>query len=123
MKNQDCELSSIQTTCPDPSMVRCADGSCTQSKFLCPSMKTCPKNYVLCWNGLCAKSVQSCDKPDYGQSNSCSSDKMIKCEFSDACREKVEQCPTPIICPTSTPVKCWDSSCKESIDKCPLNFK
>ena len=54
MISDDCEVPSLQTQCADTSMVRCSDGTCTTSKFLCPAQTTCPPGYVKCWDGNCA---------------------------------------------------------------------
>ena len=117
--NQECEISAFQTQCPDNSMVRCSDGTCTTAKFLCPTLKTCPINFVLCWDGNCAKELSACKKPSTEQMSSCSVREMVRCETDGSCRMNINQCPTGIICPISKPVKCWDASCKESIGKCP----
>ncbi|MCP3681538.1 MAG: hypothetical protein GY861_02515 [bacterium] len=117
--NQECENAATQTQCPDTSMVRCPDGSCTSAKFLCPTLKTCPKNYVVCWDGNCISDISKCKKPETEQNSSCTVVDMIRCETDGSCRLSINQCPTGIICPISKPVKCWDQSCKESLDKCP----
>lgn len=119
MTGDECEVPSLQTQCNDQYMTRCPDGTCTSSKFLCATPKTCPKGTVLCWNGSCASDFKSCDKPNLGQSNSCSNPSLVKCVLDGSCKPDISLCPTAVICPVDRAVRCWDFSCKESIEKCP----
>ena len=116
-----CEYSSEETQCSDTSMVRCSDGSCASSKFLCPTPLTCPKGYQKCYNGLC-KPIGECYNITaniQSISSTCNDDNKILCNFDFSCRKDISSCPTGIICPVDRPVKCWDNSCKENIDQCP----
>jgi hypothetical protein len=119
MTNDECELPATQTQCRDQTMTRCPDGTCTSSKFLCSTPKTCPLGTVLCWNGSCAKNSEQCTKPSLSQSNSCSNAGLITCMLDGSCKTDISLCPTAPICSVEKPVKCWDFSCKESIEKCP----
>lgn len=116
----ECTESETQTTCADNSLTRCADGTCTSAQFLCPTLKTCPVNMVLCYNGVCANSVEDCfsNQQVLKSGGSCSSSAKIMCPYTSTCVDYIEDCPTATICPLSKPVKCWDGSCKESITKC-----
>ena len=116
-----CQYSSEETQCADTSMVRCFDGSCTSSKFLCPTPMTCPKGYQKCYNGLCKPIGECYNITDNIQSisSTCNVDNKILCNFDFSCRSDISSCPTGIICPVDKPVKCWDNSCKENIAQCP----
>jgi hypothetical protein len=116
-----CQYSSEETQCADTSMVRCFDGSCTSSKFLCPTPMTCPKGYQKCYNGLCKPIGECYNITDNIQSisSTCNVDNKILCNFDFSCRSDISSCPTGIICPVDRPVKCWDNSCKENIAQCP----
>jgi len=119
MTSDQCEIPASQTQCADQSMSRCSDGTCTSSKFLCSTPKTCPEDYVMCWNGSCAESHMNCDKPFLSQSNYCSDPLLVRCEIDGSCKKNINQCATAIICPVEYPVRCWDSSCKEKVSNCP----
>ena len=118
MISDDCEVPSLQTQCEDTSMVRCSDGTCTTSKFLCPAQTTCPPGYVKCWDGNCALKGK-CKQPNEGQSYTCGELSLVLCAYDYSCKADISLCPTGMICPVSKPVKCWDGSCKESIHLCP----
>ena len=119
--NDKCEYSSEETQCSDISMVRCPDGSCTSSKFLCATPMTCPYGYQKCYNGLC-KPIGECynltENID-SISSTCNDENKILCNFDFSCRKDIASCPTGIICPVDRPVKCWDNSCKENLAQCP----
>ena len=119
--NDKCEYSSEETQCSDISMVRCPDGSCTSSKFLCATPMTCPYGYQKCYNGLC-KPIGKCynltDSID-SISSTCEDENKVLCNFDFSCRKDISSCPTGIICPVDRPVKCWDNSCKENLAQCP----
>ena len=119
--NTKCEYSSEETQCSDTSMVRCPDGSCTSSKFLCPTPMTCPKGYQKCFNGFCRPIGECYNITENIEtiSSTCNDDNKILCNFDFSCRNDISSCPTGIICPVDKPVKCWDSSCKENINQCP----
>jgi len=119
--NTKCEYSSEETQCSDTSMVRCPDGSCTSSKFLCPTPMTCPKGYQKCFNGFCRPKGECYNITENIEtiSSTCNDDNKILCNFDFSCRNDISSCPTGIICPVDKPVKCWDSSCKENINQCP----
>jgi hypothetical protein len=119
MTSDQCEVTAIQTQCSDITMTRCPDGKCTSSKFLCSTSKSCPLGYVVCWDGTCAKGFSQCGSPDSGQSSTCSNPNHVKCDFDGSCRANIDDCPTSGICNVDKPVKCWDNSCKESLEKCP----
>lgn len=116
----ECLYSSINTKCNGKSMVRCSDGTCKSSKFLCSTQKSCPKNKVLCRFGICADSYLDCEKLEdkYGSTCDNSESKKVRCQ-DGSCREDMNNCPTDIICPVEKPVRCWDNSCKENILQCP----
>ena len=120
LKNK-CEYSSEETQCADTSMVRCFDGSCTSSKFLCPTPMTCPKGYQKCYNGLCKPIGECYNITDNIQSisSTCNDENKVLCNFDFSCRSDISSCPTGIICPVDKPVRCWDNSCKENIAQCP----
>ena len=120
MTSDECQEPAVQTQCIDPTMSRCPDGTCTSSKFLCSTPKTCPYNYVLCWNGLCAASFDICDQSSLSQSNTCSDTSLVRCDIDGSCKSDISLCATAIICPVESPVRCWDYSCKENVSKCPL---
>lgn len=117
---EECEKPAENTKCSGSSMVRCADGTCKSSKFLCATAKTCPIGKVLCFSGICAESHAQCEKaylPD--RSNTCGSKGIVRCDADGSCRNDINDCPTAVICPVEKPVKCWDNSCKENIYNCP----
>ena len=121
-KKIHCKKAIIMTTCVDKSMTRCSDGTCTPAKFLCPTLKTCPQDMVLCHNGLCAKQHSECfdqRKLSSGSGKGCPKEDDFMCAYSGACVDHIDNCPTATICPVDKPVKCWDSSCRETIKKCP----
>lgn len=116
-----CEYSSEETQCSDTSMVRCPDGSCTSSKFLCATPMTCPNGYKRCFNGLC-RPIEECynlTESIDSISSTCEDENKILCNFDFSCRSDISSCPTGIICPVDRPVKCWDNSCKENLAQCP----
>jgi hypothetical protein len=119
MTGDKCEGATNQTQCTDKTMTRCSDGTCTTSKFLCPTPKSCPDNLVLCWDGICVNDFSQCRPPLSGQSDSCSNPVLVRCEMDGSCRANINDCPASTICSVEKPVKCWDNSCKETIDKCP----
>lgn len=117
---EECEKPAENTRCIGRSMVRCSDGTCKSSKFLCTTPKTCPIGKVLCFNGICADYYQDClSKSTIDRSTTCSSIGKLRCELDGSCRNDINDCPTSVICPVERPVKCWDNSCKENIHKCP----
>jgi len=126
MTAEECEKSAENTKCSGSSMIRCSDGTCKSSKFLCSTPKTCPIGKVLCFHGSCADKYEDCEKGiQVTRANTCavqSENKkltLIRCEMDGSCRQDINDCPTSVICPVERPVKCWDNSCKENIHKCP----
>ena len=115
LKDQ-CAIPTEKTTCDDKSMTRCSDGTCTNSKFLCPTMMTCPVGYEKCWDGNCALKGTCSSKKFY---DVCDANSEILCQFDFSCASEIDSCPTGIICPIEKPVKCWDNSCRDSIENCP----
>ena len=111
-----CALPTDETTCDDKTMVRCPDGTCTNSKFLCPTMTSCPKGYEKCYDGNCAVRGKC---PTEDLKNICDSNSEVLCQFDFSCASEIDSCPTGIICPIEKPVKCWDNSCRDSIENCP----
>ena len=118
MTSDQCVKPSSQSQCLDPNMVRCSSGTCATSLFLCPTPKTCPRGYVMCWDSSCATSYDVCKKPLSVQINTCSDKDKIRC-LDGSCRDTISSCPTMMVCPNNFPVRCWDNSCKETVDKCP----
>jgi hypothetical protein len=116
----ECLFSSKNTKCNGTSMVRCSDGSCKYSKFLCSTLKTCPKNKVLCHFGICANSFSQCEELEekYNFSSSNGSIDKVRCQ-DGSYQDDINNCPSEIICPVEKPVRCWDNSCKENINQCP----
>ena len=121
-----CQSSSSITKCENND-IRCSDGTCSNSKFLCPTPMTCPVGYIKCWNGICVPKPNSeqtidevCEPPSLGVSSTCGSENKFLCNFDHSCKEDISQCPTGIICPIDRPVRCWDGSCKNSIESCPI---
>lgn len=120
VKKLDCGYPVSMTSCIDKSMTRCSDGSCTPAKFLCPTLKTCPINMILCFNGLCANTLEECFSQQKKKSGtSCLESNKVLCPNSQRCVNHIDDCPTSVICPLNKSVKCWDGSCRESISKCP----
>lgn len=113
----NCKYPSEQTQCIDQSMTRCADGTCVSAKFLCPTPITCPPGTERCWSGGCAIKGK-CKKLSSGESSSCK-DNEILCDFDHVCKDELSKCSTGLICPIDKPVRCWDMSCKDSIEACP----
>jgi len=113
---ESCEKPSENTKC-NGSMIRCSDGTCKSSKFLCSTPKTCPVDMVLCFNGICASNNEDCSKIEANKANTCSNGK-IRCDYDGTCRDDINDCPTGVICPVEKPVRCWDNSCKENVFKC-----
>ena len=111
-----CKIPNEETTCDDKTMTRCSDGTCSNSKFLCPTMTTCPIGYEKCYNGNCALKGTCFDKP---VSSVCDLNNEVLCQFDYSCASEIDSCPTGIICPIEKPVKCWDNSCRDSIENCP----
>jgi hypothetical protein len=109
-----CEKSTIETTCIDKSLVRCSDGTCQTSILLCPSVKTCPADRVLSYSGLCKK-----ENEKTGSSKEKCSGEQVLCQFDYSCASSIELCPTGIICPSDRPVRCWDMSCAATLSACP----
>ena len=107
-----CQYSSEETQCSDTSMVRCPDGTCTSSKFLCPTIMTCPRGYQKCYNGLCKPRGECYYITDNSTTIStiCSDDNKVLCNFDFSCRNDISSCPTGIICPADRPVKCCNMS-------------
>ena len=122
-----CVTSNEETTCDDKSLIRCSDGTCTNSQFLCPTMMTCPVGYEKCWDGMCAlkgkcfdtKRLNKKRESERNKFNACESNNQILCQFDFSCATEIDSCPTGIICPIDKPIKCWDNSCRDSIENCP----
>ena len=118
---QQCQLPTEETTCDDKTMTRCSDGTCTNSKFLCPTLMTCPIGYEKCWDGNC-KLKGTCLKKEKTDDESITpkcNNNEIMCQFDFSCASEINDCPTGIICPVDKPVKCWDNSCRDSVENCP----
>ena len=111
-----CYISNNETTCDDRTMTRCSDGTCTNSKFLCPTMMTCPTGYEKCFDGNCALKGTCLNKEG---TKFCDHNSEVLCQFDFSCAKEMDSCPTGIICPVEKPVKCWDNSCRDSIENCP----
>ena len=116
VKKEQCTIPTDETTCDDKTMTRCSDGTCTNSKFLCPTLMTCPLGYEKCWDGNCALKG-SCLKKEVKKI--CDLNSEILCQYDFSCAAEIDSCPTGIICPIEKPVKCWDNSCRDSIENCP----
>lgn len=95
---------------------RCPDGSCAASKSLCPTMASCPKGQIRCWNNECQTSTDLCPAV-VNDTLVCPTDTPIRCADS-SCRAKATDCPTPVICPIEKPVLCDDGNCRESSENC-----
>ena len=118
VSSENCAIASQQTQCVDQNLVRCSGGTCETTKFLCPTPKTCPQGFVICWDSSCAASYNKCRAPLSQQTNSCFTSNQVRC-LDGSCRSNINNCPTMMVCPMDTPVRCWDNSCKESASKCP----
>lgn len=107
-------VSSSQLTCPPP-LVRCFYGECVSYLNACPPHTTCPLGYDRCSDGTC-RAICSAVIP-VGQ---CALGK-IQCPQSSigrSCADKLELCPPGIVCPVSTPTRCFDGSCADSLANC-----
>ena len=121
-QKSDCKVPSEETSCDDKSMTRCSDGTCTNSKFLCPTLSTCPVGYEKCWTGKCKLRGTCFEEDDDAQvleNRICEKSTGILCQFDFSCATDIDSCPTGIICPIDKPVKCWDNSCRDSVENCP----
>ena len=120
---KQCVLPTNETTCNNKTMTRCSDGTCTNSKLLCPTLVTCPVGYEKCYDGNC-RLKGSCFKSKDGKNITigpvCPNfNEQVLCQFDFSCASDINSCPTGIICPIDKPVKCWDNSCSNSVESCP----
>ena len=98
--------------------VRCGDGTYASSILLCPTHVTCPSGKVRCWNSACVDSVNECRAPDDATLQQCTQDKPYRC-FDGSCAETKQHCPLISTCPIERPVKCYDGSCRYAFNECP----
>ena len=120
ISKDQCSIPNDETTCDDKTMTRCSDGTCTNSKFLCPTMMTCPPGYEKCYNGNCAPKG-TCFAKEVAKV--CDLNNEVLCQFDYSCASDIDSCPTGIICPIEKPVRCWDNSCRDSMENCPAYQK
>ena len=118
IQKNNCKAATLGTKCSDASTVRCPDGSCASSKFLCPTLMTCPTGYEKCWDGNCVPHGD-CDQLSSGQDPLCYTTGQLLCQFDFSCVENIKYCATGIVCPVDKPVRCWDNSCREQAANCP----
>ena len=95
-------------TCTSSNPYLCYDNSCKSQLSDCPEPTKCSQNEVLCPNGACASSRQSCKIFD-----ACESMYPIRCETNtctndlDKCSSKTKRCPEGY-------VLCYNGECKTS---------
>lgn len=114
---EGCKTATKGTQCKD-GKTRCPDGTCADSKFLCPTIMSCPDGYEKCWNGNCVKHGE-CKDVGMGESTICNAEGDLLCQFDFSCVKDIKNCATGILCPVNKPVRCWDNSCRDSIQNCP----
>jgi hypothetical protein len=142
------ESCSSQFICPLVAPVRCPDGSCQSSMLMCGDTGTnlaCPIGQVQCSTGACAISFSACPtvvscgiglircydgtcRGDCGLDNFYSDSVSLFQAGKIMCPRtsqgvwyaiSINQCPTEITCPSSTPIRCQDNSCAQSLSDCP----
>lgn len=101
-------------TCPT-GLVRCFYGECVAYLNACPPHTTCPTGYTRCNDGTCrltCDAVISVGECGVG---------TVQCPQSNigtSCASSLGTCPPGIVCPASTPTRCFDGSCAESLAAC-----
>ena len=81
------------TVCPRDLPVRCMNGQCVLTRHQCESYTECPNNQILCEDGSCADSFDTCSFIV------CPSDRPILC-WDQSCRKAISDCPEPQHCAT-----------------------
>lgn len=131
-----------RATCP-PNMQRCVDGSC---RISCASVTVarCPAGQIVCPQGAygqtCATDISRCpyaatcppDRPvrcldascvfaakDCISTSSLSVDKTA-CADGGWASNGADNCYSGVTCPPWSPVKCWDNTCRQLVEDCPL---
>ena len=95
-------------TCPSSNPYLCYDNTCKYQLSDCPEPPKCAKNEVLCPNGACASSRQSCKTFD-----ACEASYPIRCE-TNICTNKLDKCSSrKKRCPEGY-VFCENGECKTS---------
>jgi len=108
-----------------PPLVPClrnvnATGQCRASTADCPAPVVCTPGFVACSDGhSCAREYSQC--PSYISPAQCPPG-TFRCP-SGSCTPRIEDCPTPMSCPTGQVVCLADGSCAESADKCPDQYQ
>lgn len=107
-------VAASQLSCPAP-LVRCFYGECVSYLNACPPHTTCPIGYDRCSDGTCrltCDAVISVGKCAPGK---------IQCpqaNIGTVCADTLAMCPPGIVCPVSTPTRCFDGSCADSLANC-----
>ncbi|GAB5372013.1 hypothetical protein AAMO2058_001629400 [Amorphochlora amoebiformis] len=127
----------VHSTCPPSKPVRCSDGTCQEVISGCGEPQFCPKDELLCPDGTCITSSQTCptsitctsDFPIRCPDRSCAAretdcQSLPACDLGETqcpdgtCRGSLSQCSSQSTCPDKYPIKCPDGSCRASIDIC-----
>jgi fibro-slime domain-containing protein len=123
-----CNVAS-DNTCISPSLlqcpngyIRCPGGMCATSRWLCPTLHSCPANTTYCYDGSCRTAISPCPQEgNFLYKPECNADQVTcpRLAGSPYCASSLAQCPTSLICPPETPVRCHDSTCSTTEANCP----
>ena len=101
---------------------KCSNGQYVNNSQLCPSEMECPKTWIKCPEGGCAKSLEGCNYIQVYKQLVCPKNKPILCPDYE-CVETFESCKKNYpICPPHKPYKCWNNECRKSFNECPTQI-
>ena len=113
--NYYCIDKKIKEESSTSNLYRCYNGEERYSLLECPTHTSCGEGIIKCWNGACVNDISECLETPLTQ---CSNDNSMRCP-DGTCRPDFKSCSTISVCPISTPVKCFDNSCRSNILACP----
>lgn len=137
-------LTTLQNNnCPANNPYRCENNECRKNFKECPTIITCPKDFpVLCPDNSCQKASYHCKTNEFDidmkskkilcadgsfvsslsqcPTNLTCNENMIKC-WNSSCAFSIDKCPVPkyINCPNDFPIRCFDGSCRQTKEDCP----
>jgi len=105
-------------SCPS-GQVRCPAGECAISLNLCPTHISCPASQIRCTDGTCRDKCSNV-VPDFLYT--CGTGRVVCPQATQGliCANTLDQCPTSLICPPRTPVRCGDQTCAATVEECPV---
>ena len=102
--------------CPSYKPFLCADGSCVEKYSFCQSFVNCPKNQITCSDRSCVDTLEQCDTPK----TKCPDKLPILCSGSGKCAGSIFEC-LEISCPSSASIRCTNGNCVNSPSQCLSN--